>query len=529
MSRKLLLVFGAVLLSAAIWSPSGASGSPSRFTFEVCDPALPGGNAQGLEFHGDSGVFAGFNDCASGGYLGIRETGPGWGTFGYLSVPVPATAGGYVESLAITAQACGMGPTNTNPHVYEDHWPPPICHDLLRYIHVHSGPFPYAPGGNFSIVLNCEALYDNTPNHNPINCQPGPVVGARYIAATEVDPKEPELNGLAGSLLEGGQIRGHQTISIDAADTGGGLSQLFVLVNGVRAGGAVSESCNSLHVSNPSFYGTVSNSVRPCPATGGGEWTLDTQAYPFRDGANSVTVCAEDFSTLNDPNQTCTAPARVAVDNSCTPSAVAGGELLSAEFESSHTDTYTAKAGRGAVVSGQLSTNADDPVAGATLCVKEATPGVDRGPRSVAVLRTDANGSFRYEVRPGANRQIVIGYRHDSRQVARSVRFYAHLSPSLKLSPARLRNGKTVQMWGTIPGPEPGLRIVVLQANVVGSKRWITFRKASTDGKGAFKASYKFKSTTRRVRYRFRAVVPRQDDYPYVGGASRPASVVVRP
>jgi hypothetical protein len=240
-------------------------------------------------------------------------------------------------------------------------------------------------------------------------------------------------------------------------------------------------------------------------------------------------VCGSDFATVSDPNRGCSAPQSVEVDNSCTPSAIDGGELLSAEFQGSHSDSYTAAPGKGAVIAGQLTTNADDPVAGATLCVKEATPGLDDAPRPVSALKTDANGDFSYEVKPGADRQVVIGYRHDSRQVARSVRFFARVRPSLKLSPGRLRNGQTVHMWGQLPGPSAARRVVVMQANVAGTKRWITFRKATSGGSGVFRAKYTFKSTTRRIRYRFRALVPTQDDYPYVGGASAPASVVVRP
>jgi hypothetical protein len=71
--------------------------------------------------------------------------------------------------------------------------------------------------------------------------------------------------------------------------------------------------------------------------------------------------------------------------------------------------------------------------------------------------------------------------------------------------------------------------VVILQANIVGSRRWITFRRATTDEAGRFKAGYRFHSTTRKTRYRFRAIVPRQDHYPYVEGHSKPASVLVHP
>jgi hypothetical protein len=70
---------------------------------------------------------------------------------------------------------------------------------------------------------------------------------------------------------------------------------------------------------------------------------------------------------------------------------------------------------------------------------------------------------------------------------------------------------------------------VILQASVVGSKRWITFRRATTDAEGNFAAGYRFRSTTRPTDYRFRAVVPVQDHYPYVEGHSKPVTVAVRP
>ena len=61
-----------------------------------------------------------------------------------------------------------------------------------------------------------------------------------------------------------------------------------------------------------------------------------------------------------------------------------------------------------------------------------------------------------------------------------------------------------------------------------GSKRWITFRRATTNGRGGFRSSYRFTSTTRRTRYRFRALVPRQAGYPWVEGHSKPVEVLVR-
>ena len=142
-------------------------------------------------------------------------------------------------------------------------------------------------------------------------------------------------------------------------------------------------------------------------------------------------------------------------------------------------------------------------------------------------MRTDAQGAYRYGVAPGPNRRIAVGYRHDSRQLSREVRFYSPVRPSLRLSPSVLENGQSVHLWGRLPGPGAEQRVAVIQANAPGSKRWITFRRAVTSASGAFRANYRFSATTHRTRYRFRAVVPAQAGYPWLEGTSRAARVLV--
>jgi hypothetical protein len=512
----------ALVASGFAAAPAGAA--PARFIHEVCDSALPNGGTPDVKLIDNADpTFTGSNTCASpGGSLYLQQTGSPQPTFAIWSVGVPATPGGYVELLAISAIACGLGGGNTNGHVYEVGWPGNNCSESQRLFHVHDGPFPYAPGAGFSIVLNCDGNYES-------QCALGATVAAHYFSAIEVDPTAPVLSNVRGSLLAGGAIRGTQKIAAEATDKGGGLSEMAVFVNGIATGAPVQEPCAVVSAHNPSVVGKVAVSPTPCPIRAAAEWTLDTQAYPFRDGANTVQVCAFDFATLGEPNRSCSDAQSIDVDNSCTPSAIDGGELLSAHFSASHEDSVTVAYGRSATISGRLATNAGDPVRGATLCVKMQTLGVDSHPASVGTVITDANGAYSYEVKSGPNRQVVIGYRYDSHQLARDVSYYAHVRPSLKRNPPSLPNGRKVHLWGRLPGPRQGERVVVLQANAPGSKRWITFKRATSNGAGAFHSSYRFSSTTRRTRYRFRALVPRQAGYPWIEGHSKPASVTVTP
>ena len=70
-------------------------------------------------------------------------------------------------------------------------------------------------------------------------------------------------------------------------------------------------------------------------------------------------------------------------------------------------------------------------------------------PRPKAPLRASSHwpslsptpqGHFTYQVPPGPNRQILLGYRHDAFQIARAIRYRAHVKPTLRLS--RHRVGK---------------------------------------------------------------------------------------
>ena len=101
--------------------------------------------------------------------------------------------------------------------------------------------------------------------------------------------------------------------------------------------------------------------------------------------------------------------------------------------------------------------------------------------------------------------------------------------PSLAASPGKLRNGRWVHFTGTLPGPNRRGRVIVLQANVKGSPRWITFRKATSVKGGTFAAAYHFTQTSRPTVYRFRAIVPAQAGYPWAQGHSEPVEVRVRP
>jgi hypothetical protein len=517
------LVAVVLLVLTALACAGQANASASRFVYELCDPALPGGGNPSASFTVNPGVpLTPFDTCAQpGGSIGITETGAAAATFAFWSIAVPATPGGFVESETISAIAYGLGPGNDHTFVFEQGWPANGFGENKRAFPLHTSYNPFSSGGGFVILMNCDG------NYGP-GCGAGPTVAAHYIAVTEVDPKPPSIGGIEGSLLGGGVLRGHQTLAAEGTDVGGGVSRMEVLVNGLPAGAAQLANCGLVLVKNPSYEGPVAISPSPCPAKLKGAWTLDTAAPPFQRGANSVQVCTGDYSSLGEGNRTCSAATPAEVDDSCVESPVAGGEVLSAQFAATHTEEVTVPYRHTAKVVGELADNAGDPISGATICVETHTQGTRRGLRPVATARTDAQGHFVYKVAPGPNRKLLLAYRHDSFQVGRAIRYYAHARPRIELSRGRVERGGEIRIRGELPGHRAGGRVVVLQASALHSKRWLTFDRATTNADGVFHARYRFDATTRPITYRIRALVPRQRGYPWESGHSSPALVEVR-
>lgn len=517
-------IFLATLAMAFVLVGAGtAEAGPARYIFEQCDSALPGGGTQGVFLAQHPRFsFGAENTCAQrGGALILRQPAMPANDGGAASWGVPATApaGSHFDSVTITAASCAGPPSSA--YAFAEGWPPPYCGEDTRTFPLaekfKTGEYKY---DGFSIGLSCVSAS---------GCGSGPWVFAHYLATIVVDPVAPVLGEPGGSLFDPGTRRGGQNLVADAQDLGGGVSAIWPTVNGVQAASPTSAGCAVAHAENASVYGEVAAEVSPCPAQLGGEWSLDTGRYPFRDGANTVAVCASDFATLDDPNSACTTPRTVQIDNSCLEAGVGGGAALSAEFRRSHAEQTTVGHGKGAEVIGELNDIAGEPIPGAALCIKSAPIGLDRAPEVIGVAKTDASGHYTYPVSPGPSRELLIGYRHDTTQVARKVRYYARARAWLRVNDSEVENGDRVRFAGRLAGPAAGGRVVVLQAGALGSSRWFTFRRTTTGRKGAFRAGYRFSSTSRRTTYRFRVVVPRQAGYPWVEGHSKPVEVVVRP
>ena len=478
---------------------------------------MPGGNPPEFTFHSQA-AYEPFQGCAlPGGGIAVRQIGPVTDAPGWIDIGIQATPGGFVEKETITGFSI-LQPGEGASHVAVEGWPTDHGGDTPRVFY----PGPAWPtcticgDDGFAVVLACSG-----------SCEPGGMIGVHYIAVTEVDPTPPVVRKVEGTLLSGGVARGHEQLAATATDVGGGVSAIEVLVNGTVAPSPRPGDCAEYKVQNPSYEGEVASSPAPCPASLSGSWELDTAAFPFHEGTNTVQVCASDFATTGQPNTSCSAPQGVEVDNSCTESPVAGGQNLSADFQGGQGESITVPSEVPAEVTGDLTSASGTPISGATICVQAEVQESGGDPRTTATTTTDAGGDFSYEVPPGPNRRLLLGYRHDSFQVTKTLEFASRARPTIRLGRGRVHRGGRIAITGTVPGPHAAGRVVVLQASSLHGRRWLTFRRATTGPRGGFRASYRFGATSGTTTYRMRAVVPRQSGYPYDAGHSRPRRIKV--
>jgi hypothetical protein len=496
-----------------------ADATPSRFVYELCDPSIPGGSAPVVTV---TGPVTPFYSCAQGGWVGLSQTAPLVGVAGAV-VGVPATPGGFVESENMIGVIGHVGPSQDlqRSWIFEEGWPTEGAGEQRRSFYLRGEPSPISNSGDFPLQIGCSV--------SMITCPAGPWIGARDIAAIEVDPNPPALTSVTGGVLSPTVLRGHQELVVQATDVGGGIAGLEVLVNGVRVGQPTATACAVARVANQSYTGLAAASAVPCPSSAEASWNLDTAAYPFREGTDSIQACATDFATFGEPNRACSSPQTVTVDNSCAESPVAGGSNLSTSFAHNDADEVTMPYGTGAEVSGELEGQAGQPIVGATICVQLATQGTLAGPSPAGTATTDAEGHFTYTLPAGPNRSVLLGYRHDNFEIADSLRYYAHVRPTIKLSADVIHSGGVLGITGRLPGgPTAADRVVVLKASARHSRKWYPFGETTTNGRGVYRYGYRFDATPRTTIFRMEAAVPRQDDFPWKAGHSKPALVEVR-
>lgn len=190
-----------------------------------------------------------------------------------------------------------------------------------------------------------------------------------------------------------------------------------------------------------------------------------------------------------------------------------------------------ARYGRTIRLHGRLTTPGANPVAGATIEVSEQTklPGAPWQP--IGSMMTSRTGRFTFKALRGPSRRLRFRYAGTKTVRSRTteVELRVKAGTSFRVNRKRVVNGEEVVFRGRLKGEPLPASSKLVQLQVYARRRWTTFGIARANPTtGLWSHRYRFEATRGRVRYRFRARVPREASYPYDTGGSRRLRVMVR-
>lgn len=504
-SRPLALVI-ALLLTAAAALLAARPADAGSYVVTQCSAANPSpGQAQ---WERDSDHYRGRAACGGGGGLAVYHDAAESGLWHYGAWVWRAPQGTVFTSVqanaSLTNQAGHRGQlVVTRPGG-----------ELVEFGSEHTEFRVHSIAGEFTQFhswLRCVAPGPGRP------CgRAGEESGHAYVRGVFLrteDRAAPAVSLTGGSLLADPVVRGTRTLAFAAADAGAGLRRIAVLGNG----GGITED-----VLNCALADGFATALRPCPASTSAAVAVPTTGPGFATGPNLVAACAEDLALDGAANRGCRG-ASIWVDNTC-PGSGQPASALSAGFDGG--PEAAVGSNRRAVVRGRVTGSAGG-VAGATVCALTRTL-IAGAPIVVgAVATSTADGSYELELPPGPSREVFVHHAFGDRVLARhGLVVRSSVRPTLAVDPARARAGDRLAFTGSLPGPACADRVVKVQARI-GRRRWQVFRTDRTDARCGFAARYRLRATRHARRYRFRALVPAQDGYPYEPGHSKRALVMI--
>jgi hypothetical protein len=358
------------------------------------------------------------------------------------------------------------------------------------------------------------------------------------------DETSPLIQGTAGgTLATANPIRGQQTVSFNATDTGSGVYRALLLVDNTTISSQVVDDnagrCADVNPANSDPY-EFGRAV-PCKTSVSGTFNLDTSSVP--DGAHRVQVLVEDAAG----NRAIALDRTLTVDNQSNgigpgdDTSLRGAEngqpaadvaALRMSWSTKKWRTIrVARYGSTNYVGGTLSTADGRPIAGAQLDVKRRVHAAGRVSGPVPGVTTDAAGHFAIKLEPGVSRDLRVTYRshlNDTIGIATAtatLKIRAGLR--FQVTPRHAHRFSKLRFRGQLRGGHipAGGKQIQLQVRVGKRGRWHRFDVVRTGRSGRFSSRYPLTGSG-SANYYFRAVSAYEAAYAFSTGRSR--SLLVR-
>ncbi|MGO8905159.1 MAG: hypothetical protein ACLQMH_05980 [Solirubrobacteraceae bacterium] len=341
----------------------------------------------------------------------------------------------------------------------------------------------------------------------------------------------PTASNVSGELANAPVVQGSSDVAFSATDPGSGVYEAVFSVDGqVVQSTVVDENggrCRNVGQTTDGLAAFLY--VHPCAASVSADVPFDTTKVS--NGPHhlivSVIDAAGNAATVLDRQITVANPGAPGPANGTDASAQA---KLSASWKGTSRERITRAYGSSEWVDGRLTGPGGVPISGAVIEVV-ATPAYSGAkPVTMASPRTGANGRFSMRVAPGlSSRTLLFVYRSHLGDAApaatRTLTLQMRAGISLSIAPRTASVGRSIFFRGRLLGrPIPaGGKQLVLEARSPGSP-WIEFDVIRTDGRGRYRASYRFRFAG-PADYEFRVLSEPEADYPFAAGSSNVVGV----
>jgi hypothetical protein len=339
------------------------------------------------------------------------------------------------------------------------------------------------------------------------------------------DNVAPLVLAKTGSLLGPAAASGTALLRVGTSDLGGGIASASASIDGgfVRnwSAGDSFPDCNQPYTA-----------PQPCPLFTEASFAFDTAA--LADGPHQVSGSVTDAAG----NSTPFGPLSFTVTNANGQGV--GSQSTGNGSPSVTTPVLTFKAaslvrprGTNTAASGLLSTQAGEPIAGATLTVRSVQLATDKlEEQALPDVVTAKDGSFTVPVKSDGAQLLRVEFTPSpgaAVTASASVSVRTETAISFKTSKTKLKRGHKVTLSGALlgAGQSAGGTTASIQAIVRG--KWRPVGAADVNDDGSFKWSYKFVALNRTTVFSFRAVVVRTPGWPWPTTISDRLKVKVTP
>jgi hypothetical protein len=391
-------------------------------------------------------------------------------------------------------------------------------------------------GSNLYSAAGCEGVKgDECPmGHGDANGYAAVI----YLYAADLVLEQsagPSASNVDGELASAPALSGTSHVTFDASDPGAGVWEVRFSVDGKLVQSTVPNEnggrCRNVGQTTdglPAFL-----YLQPCLPSESVGVGLDTTG--LSNGSHQLVVSVVDAAGNAAPvvereidvqNPVPAIPASPGPPNGTNASSQA---TLTARWASTTKAYLTSAWGKAETITGRLTAPGGVPIAGALIDATATPDYMGAKPLAIASPKTGSDGRFTLALPRGeSSEKLLFSYRAhigDAQPVAtRTLTLSVRAGVSLSIAPRVTSVGHTISFSGRLHGAPipPGGKQLVLEAS--SGREWIEFRTISTDGKGRFHASYRFKFPG-PISYRFRVLCKHEADFPFSAGFSNVVGV----